>query len=84
MKSKVETRKNKLITSFSTNHKTSPRSINTSLDKPAVLHQTKFDFNTLDSPERLANNPYKQQHEGGLIFKDFDSFLAKQQQLTSG
>lgn len=79
----METRNNKLITSFSTNHKTTPRSINTSLDKPAVLHQTRFDFNTLDSPERLATNPYKQ-HEG-LIFKDFDSFLAKQQQqLTSG
>jgi hypothetical protein len=76
----LETRNNKLITSFSTNQKTTPRSINTSLDKP-VLHQTKFDFNTLESPERVAN-PYKQ-HEG-LIFKDFDSFLAKQQQLTSG
>ena len=75
----METRSNKLITSFSTNQKTTPRSTNTSLDKP-VLHQTKFDFNTLESPERVAN-PYKQ-HEG-LIFKDFDSFLAKQQ-LTSG
>ena len=75
----METRNKKLITSFSTNHKTSPRSINTSLDKP-VLQQTKFDFNTLESPERLAN-PCKQ-HEG-LILKDFDSFLAKQQ-LTNG
>ena len=71
--SKVETRNNKLITSFSTNHKNTPRSINTSLEKP-VLHQKKFDFNTLESPERVTN-PYK--HPEGLIFKDLDSYLAK-------
>ena len=74
----METRNFKLKTSFSTNQRRTPRSINTSLEKP-VLHQTKFDFNTLESPDRVAN-PYKQ-HEG-LIFKDFDSFLAKQLQVT--
>ena len=67
--SKVETRNNKLITSFSTNHKNTPRSTNTSLDKP-VLPLRRFDFNTLDSPERVAN-PYK--HPEGLIFKDLDA-----------
>ena len=75
---KVETRNQKLITSFSSDHKATPKSVNTSVDKP-VLHQTKFDFNTLDSPERVAGamcgNPYKQ-HDS-IIFKDFDNYLGK-------
>ena len=44
-----------------------------------MLHQSKFDFNTLESPERVANS-FKQ-HEG-VIFKDFDSYLAKQQLIN--
>ncbi len=76
---KVEARNNKLITSFSTDQKNTPKSANTSVDKP-VLHQTKFDFNTLESPERVAGAgvlPYKK-HDS-IIYQDFDNYLNKHQ-----